>query len=487
MSEVRVRIAPSPSGNLHIGTARTALFNYLFAKKMGGKFILRIEDTDAERTSQEYIDNIFDSLKALGLNWDEGPDVGGPYGPYTQSQRFDIYPKYVQQLLDSGFAYECFCTPEELEQEKEEATKAKKPYVYSKKCENLTEEEKAKLRAEGRKPAIRFNIAKAQKAFHVSSILKFDDVVKGELHMDTDLLGDFVIQKSNGAPTYNFAVVIDDALMKISHVIRGEDHISNTYKQILIFEALGFEVPKFGHLGMILAPDRSKLSKRHGATAVSDFVKQGYLTDALINFVALLGWSPSDGEEIKSVDEIAKDFRLNEISSSNSIFEYDKLKWMNSHYIKMLPMEELKERLKPYLSQYNLNELTDAQYTKMVEITREPLTLLSDITDAVPYFFGKDVHIDEETQTKTLDTEVSQNVLKDFVPKAQTWDWTDENLHEKLADFRAEWKEKGVKPKVTMWAIRAAITGRTCGADMVGILDILGKEKSLYRAQKAIK
>lgn len=487
MSEVRVRIAPSPSGNLHIGTARTALFNYLFAKKMGGKFILRIEDTDAERTSQEYIDNIFDSLKALGLNWDEGPDVGGPYGPYTQSKRFDIYPKYVQQLLDSGFAYECFCTPEELEQEKEEATKAKKPYVYSKKCEHLTEEEKAKLRAEGRKPAIRFNIAKAQKAFHDSSILKFNDLVKGELHMDTDLLGDFVIQKSNGAPTYNFAVVIDDALMKISHVIRGEDHISNTYKQILIFEALGFEVPRFGHLGMILAPDRSKLSKRHGATAVSDFVKQGYLTEALINFVALLGWSPSDGEEIKPVEEIAKDFRIDEISSSNSIFEYDKLRWMNSHYIKMLPMDKLKEMLKPYLTQYNLNELTDAQYTKMVEITREPLTLLSDITDAVPYFFGKDVHIDPETQEKTLDTEVSQNVLKDFVPKAKTWDWTDENLHEKLADFRAEWKGKGVKPKVTMWAIRAAITGRTFGADMVGILDILGKETSLYRAEKAIK
>ena len=486
MSEVRVRIAPSPSGNLHIGTARTALFNYLFAKKMGGKFILRIEDTDAERTSQEYIDNIFDSLKALGLNWDEGPDVGGPYGPYTQSKRFDIYPKYVQQLLDSGFAYECFCTPEELEQEKEEATKAKKPYVYSKKCEHLTEEEKAKLRAEGRKPAIRFNIAKAQKAFHDSSILKFNDLVKGELHMDTDLLGDFVIQKSNGAPTYNFAVVIDDALMKISHVIRGEDHISNTYKQILIFEALGFEVPRFGHLGMILAPDRSKLSKRHGATAVSDFVKQGYLTEALINFVALLGWSPSDGEEIKPVEEIAKDFRIDEISSSNSIFEYDKLRWMNSHYIKMLPMDKLKEMLKPYLTQYNLNELTDAQYTKMVEITREPLTLLSDITDAVPYFFGKDVHIDPETQEKTLDTEVSQNVLKDFVPKAKTWDWTDENLHGKLADFRAEWKEKGVKPKVTMWAIRAAITGRTFGADMVGILDILGKETSLYRAENAI-
>lgn len=487
MAEVRVRIAPSPSGNLHIGTARTALFNYLFAKKMGGKFILRIEDTDAERTSQEYIDNIFDSLKALGLNWDEGPDVGGPYGPYTQSQRFDIYPKYVQKLLDSGFAYECFCTPEELEKEKEEATAAKKPYVYSKKCEHLTEEEKAKLRAEGRKPAIRFNIAKAQKAFHDSSILKFNDLVKGELHMDTNLLGDFVIQKSNGAPTYNFAVVIDDALMKISHVIRGEDHISNTYKQILIFEALGFEVPKFGHLGMILAPDRSKLSKRHGATAVSDFVKQGYLTEALINFVALLGWAPSDGEEIKPVEEIAKDFRINEISSSNSIFEYDKLKWMNSHYIKMLPIEKLKEMLKPYLTQYNLEELTDAQYTKMVEITREPLVLLSDITDAVPYFFGKDVKIEPEVQTDVLDTDISQNVLKDFVEKAKDWEWTDENLHQKLEEFRGEWKAQGVKPKVTMWAIRAALTGRTRGADMIGILDILGKDTCLYRIKKAIK
>lgn len=488
MSEVRVRIAPSPSGNLHIGTARTALFNYLFAKKNGGKFILRIEDTDAERTSQEYIDNIFDSLKALGLNWDEGPDVGGPYGPYTQSERFDIYPKYVQKLLDSGFAYECYCTPEELEQEKQEATEAKRAYVYSKKCEHLTEEEKAKLRAEGRKPAIRFNVAKAQAAFHNSSILEFDDLVKGKLHVDTNLIGDFVIMKSNGAPTYNYAVVIDDALMKISHVIRGEDHISNTYKQILIFEALGFEVPRFGHLGMILAPDRSKLSKRHGATAVSDFVKEGYLTDALINFVALLGWSPSDGEEIKTVDQIAQDFRIGEISSSNSIFEYDKLKWMNSHYIKMLPIETLKEMLKPYLTKYPLNELTDEQYTRMVEITREPLTLLSDITDAVPYFFGKDVYIEPEAQEKTLDTDTAQEVLADFVSKAQDWDWDYENLEEKLAEFRAYWKETmGIKPKVTMWAVRAAVTGRTCGADMCGILVILGKETSLYRAQKAIK
>ncbi len=487
MEEVRVRIAPSPSGNLHIGTARTALFNYLFAKKNNGKFVLRIEDTDAERTSQEYIDNIFDSLKALGLNWDEGPDVGGPYGPYTQSERFDIYPKYIQQLLDSGFAYECFCTPEELEAEKEEATRNKKPYVYSKKCENLTEEEKAKLRAEGRKPAIRFNIAKAQKAFHDTSILEFEDIVKGKLHMDTNLLGDFVIQKSNGAPTYNYAVVIDDMLMKISHVIRGEDHISNTYKQILIYEALGAKVPKFGHLGMILAPDRSKLSKRHGATAVSDFVKQGYLTDALINFVALLGWAPSDGEEIKPVEKIAEDFRIHEISSSNSIFEYDKLKWMNSHYIKMLSMDELKQRLMPYLEKYDLSQLTDEQFTRMIEVTREPLVLLSDITDAVSYFFGDSVEVEPQVQTDVLDTETSQEVLKTYLEQSKDWEYTEENLHEKLEAFRGYFKEKGIKPKVTMWAIRAAVTGRTRGADMTAILAILGKEKVEKRIKAAIK
>ena len=487
MEEVRVRIAPSPSGNLHIGTARTALFNYLFAKKNNGKFVLRIEDTDAERTSQEYIDNIFDSLKALGLNWDEGPDVGGPYGPYTQSERFDIYPKYIQQLLDSGFAYECFCTPEELEAEKEEATRNKKPYVYSKKCENLTEEEKAKLRAEGRKPAIRFNIAKAQKAFHDTSILEFEDIVKGKLHMDTNLLGDFVIQKSNGAPTYNYAVVIDDMLMKISHVIRGEDHISNTYKQILIYEALGAKVPKFGHLGMILAPDRSKLSKRHGATAVSDFVKQGYLTDALINFVALLGWAPSDGEEIKPVEKIAEDFRIHEISSSNSIFEYDKLKWMNSHYIKMLSMDELKQRLMPYLEKYDLSQLTDEQFTRMIEVTREPLVLLSDITDAVSYFFGDSVEVEPQVQTDVLDTETSQEVLKTYLEQSKDWEYTEENLHEKLEAFRGYFKEKGIKPKVTMWAIRAAVTGRTRGADMTAILAILGKEKVEKRIKAAVK
>ncbi len=488
MEEIRVRIAPSPSGNLHIGTARTALFNYLFAKKNNGKYVLRIEDTDAERTSQEYIDNIFDSLKALGLNWDEGPDVGGEYGPYTQSERFDIYPKYAQMLLDKGFAYECFCTPEELEAEKEEATKNKKAYVYSKKCQNLTEEEKAKLRAEGRKPAIRFSIEKAQKAFHNNPVIHFDDLVKGDLHQDTSLIGDFVIMKSNGTPTYNFAVVIDDMLMKISHIIRGEDHISNTFKQILIYEALGAEVPKFGHLGMILAPDRSKLSKRHGATAVSEFVEKGYLTEALINFVALLGWSPSDGQEIKSLDEIAQDFRINEVSSSNSIFEYDKLNWMNGQYIKKMDIKELTQLAKPFLNKYDLTELTQAQLEKVIESTREPITVLSDLTNDVAYFFGKDIEFEEGVKEKNIDTEQAQNILKYFDSQLDSYDFNnEEKLHEQLAEFRTYFKENfGIKPKETMWTVRAALTGRTHGADMGVILEVLGKEKVKYRIQKAI-
>ncbi len=476
--EIRVRIAPSPSGNLHIGTARTALFNYLFAKKEGGKFILRIEDTDAERTKQEYIDNIFDSLKALGLNWDEGPDVGGEYGPYTQSERFDIYPKYAQILLDKGYAYECWCTNEELEQEKEEAVKNHKAYVYSRKCLNITPEQREQYIKEGRKPSIRFKVEHKE--------LIFNDMVKGELKFDTSLIGDFVIMKSNGTPTYNFAVVIDDMLMKISHIIRGEDHISNTPKQILIYEALGAKVPEFGHLGMILAPDRSKLSKRHGATAVSDFVKEGYLTDALINFVALLGWAPSDSVEIKTVDEIAKDFRIKEISSSNSIFEYDKLNWMNGQYIKKMDISKLTDMIIPFLSDYDLSELSREKLEKMVEITREPLTTLKDIQKDVPYFFGEDVPLDEVKELLT--TELSKNVLNKFMELAQKWDFTNEQeLHDDLQKLRDDFKANfGYKPKETMWAIRAAVTGRTRGADMVGILTILGKDKVLRRIKNAM-
>lgn len=481
-NEIRVRIAPSPSGNLHVGTARTALFNYLFAKKHNGKFVLRIEDTDLDRSSEAYIKNIYDSLKALGLNWDEGPDVGGPYGPYQQSDRFDLYPQFAQKLIESGHAYECFCTQEELEAEKEESIKNKKAHVYSGKCRGMSETEKEKLRAQGVKPSIRFHVPKEGET-------KFDDLVKGELKFENNLIGDFVIMKSNGTPTYNFAVVVDDMEMKITHILRGEDHISNTAKQVLLYDALGAKVPQFGHLGMILAPDRSKLSKRHGATAVSEFVEKGYLTEALINFVALLGWSPSDGHEIKSLEEIAADFRIGDVSSSNSIFEYDKLNWMNGQYIKKMDVKKLTEMVKPYLSEYDLSELSQENLEKMVEVTREPITILSDLTNDVKYFFGKDVEVDADVQENVLNTENSQKVLQ-YVSATEVEKWTfedEEKLHEELGELRAYFKEQGIKPKETMWALRAALTGRTHGADMVAVLQILGKDRVAYRVREAVK
>lgn len=482
MSDIRVRIAPSPSGNLHVGTARTALFNYLFAKKNNGKFILRIEDTDLDRSSQAYTQNIYDSLKALGLNWDEGPDVGGDFGPYQQSERFDIYPKYAKMLVDNGFAYECFCTQEELEKEKELSKQNKVPHKYSGKCKNLTEDEKDALRKKGLKPSIRFSVPCGRE-------IEFEDLVKGHLKVSSDTIGDFVIMKSNGTPTYNFAVVIDDMEMKMTHIIRGEDHISNTFKQILLYEALQAQIPRFGHLGMILAPDRSKLSKRHGATAVSEFVEKGYLTEALINFVALLGWSPSDGVEIKSLQEIIDDFRIDEISSSNSIFEYDKLNWMNGQYIKKMNLDELVERIKPFLKCYNLSELSEKNLKKMVEITREPLTVLSDITDDVEYFFhGDNVAIAENVQKEVLDLEVSQLVLRKALEEIDSWDFDDnEKFHAQLDDFRAYFKTMSVKPKQTMWALRAAITGRIKGADLTATMEILGKDIVKKRIQKALK
>lgn len=478
--KVRVRIAPSPSGNLHVGTARTALFNYLFAKKMGGDFVLRIEDTDLERSDAKYIQNIFDSLRAIGLLWDEGPDKSGPYAPYSQSERFDIYRQYAAQLKAQGFAYECFCSQEELDAEKELSVQNKVAHKYSGKCKNLTAEQKEQYIKEGRTPTLRFSVP-------ADKTISFVDIAKGHLEFDSNLIGDFVIMKSNGTPTYNFAVVADDIDMKISHILRGEDHISNTAKQILIYEALGAEAPEFAHLGMILAPDRSKLSKRHGATAVSEFIEQGYLPEAFVNFIALLGWSPSDGQEVKSLEEIIDDFDIHRLSSSNSIFEFDKLNWMNGQYIRSLPVADILERAKVYLTDYDLTEYNQAQLERIVEVVREPLVLLGEIKGAVSYFFGKDVVIEDEIQTTVLDTDVSQKVLVEFEKLAQKMEYSEEAIHHELEEFRGVFKEQGVKPKDTMWAIRAALTGRTRGADIAAVISLLGKEKVISRVQKAIK
>ena len=475
--EIRVRIAPSPSGNLHVGTARTALFNFLFAKNKGGKFVLRIEDTDLERSNEQYTQNIFDSLKAMGLQWDEGPDVGGAFGPYKQSERLDIYKKYAAKLLESGHAYYCWCTQEELEAEKTAQLEEKKQIIYSKKCKNLTPEQIEKFKAEGRKPVIRFEVP-AKK-------LVFKDLIKGEVEFDLNLLGDFVIMKSNEIPTYNFAVVVDDVEMKMSHIIRGEDHISNTPRQILIYEALGAKIPEFAHLGMILAPDKTKLSKRHGATAVSEFIQQGYLPEAFVNFLALLGWSSPDGAEIIPLDEIIQKFSLDRINLSSAVFEFDKLNWMNGMYIRSMPVFELVERLKPYLQGFDLSIYSSEQLETVINAVKEPLVKLSGVTDAVNYFFGNSINIDNEIRETVLNTEESKKVLTEFLEFCNDIEYDNiEKIHEQLGEFRTMMKP--LKPKQTMWAIRAALTGRVHGADMGVIISLLGKDRVVLRTNNAL-
>ena len=329
----RVRIAPSPTGWLHIGTARTALFNFLFARKNGGKFILRIEDTDKERSKKEYEENILEGLKWLNLYWDEGPDIGGPYGPYRQSERIEIYKEYLLKLLKEEKAYYCFCSPEEIEAQKKDMALRGLTPIYSGKCRNLSKREAEEKIKRGENYVIRIKMPQKK--------IKFKDLIRGEIEFDLSLIGDIVIAKSLEEPLYNFTVVVDDYLMKITHVIRGDDHISNTPKQLVLQEMLGFERPFYAHLPMILGPDRSKLSKRHGEMALTEYKKLGYLKEAMINFLALLGWHPSSDEEIFSLEELIERFSLERVQKSGAVFNHLKLDWFNSFYLKKIPFEEL--------------------------------------------------------------------------------------------------------------------------------------------------
>jgi glutamyl-tRNA synthetase len=479
LSDIRVRIAPSPTGFLHVGTARTALFNYLFAKGQGGKFILRIEDTDLERSQDEYTQNIFDSLHALGLTWDEGPDVGGPYAPYKQSERLEIYREWAQKLQDAGKAYLCYCTEEELDAEREKAMAEKRPYVYTRRCCDPATVEQLK-QDPNRKPTHRFRVPNEKPTLLLS------DLIRGEISFETALIGDFVLMKSNGTPSYNFAVVVDDLLMKITHVIRGEDHISNTPKQMMIFEALGVQPPAFAHVGMILAPDRSKLSKRHGATAVSDFVKQGYLPEAFCNFLSLLGWAPPDGQEVGTLEQFAQAFTLSRVAQNPAIFDKDKLNWLNSVYIRQLPLPELLERSRPYLAGFDLSEYTDEQLQLLLDAVREPITVLGDLPDAVSYFFGPTVALAPELVQEVLATADSRQVLERYLKEfVATADFSSpESLSETLKAFTNAMKP--MKTKTVMWAIRAALTGRTHGADLSKTLYLLGKDRVTRRVEAAL-
>ncbi len=479
MSDVRVRIAPSPTGNLHVGTARTALFNYLYAKHTGGTFVLRIEDTDLERSDERYTADIFNGLKALGLTWDEGPDVGGPYGPYMQSQRLELYREYAQKLLDSGHAYYCYCTPEELEAEKAKALEEKRPTIYSRRCCNPAVVEQLK-QDPSRKPAIRFRIPG-----HPDTIV-LNDVIRGTVTFESALIGDFVIVKSNGIASYNFAVVVDDLTMKISHVIRGEDHVSNTPKQMLLYEALGAPCPTFAHVSMILAPDRSKLSKRHGATAVAEYIQSGYLPDAFCNFLSLLGWSPTDGEDIGTLEKFAPDFTLERISHSPAVYDQEKLNFLNGYYIRNRNLSTLLAESKPFLKDFDLSRYSEAQLELMLGAVREPITTLADLPNAVCYFFGDTLTYSPELSQEVLclpeTIEVLKKVQETLLPNLNFNDI--EQISAQVKAFANDLKP--IKMKTIMWAIRAAVTGRVHGADLGKTLHLLGPELVKHRVEDAL-
>lgn len=482
MSEVRVRFAPSPTGYLHIGGARTALFNWLFARKMGGKLILRIEDTDTERLKEDSVSQILTSLKWLGLNWDEGPEAGGECGPYYQSERRELYSKYAQQLLDEGKAYYCFCTSADLEAEREKQRAAKQPFRYARTCRDL-DPEVAKARAAAGEPySVRIKIP-------TEGSITVHDLIHGDVTFNMDQFDDFVIVKSNGMPTYNFAVVVDDHLMGMTHVLRAEEHLSNTPKQLLIYEALGFEPPKFGHMPMILAPDRSKLSKRHGATSVEEFRAQGYLPEAIINYLTLLGWGPGDEREIFTLEETVKLFELEQMSKKAAVYDTKKLTWMNGQYLSELPLEKILPEAETFFIKDGLvtkEWLAENKeyFAKLVDTVRVRVKTLQEVADASAYFF-KDVEAyDEKGVAKHFKPEAAELLEKCIaaLEADEVFDLTStEAIYNKIA------ADNGLALGKVIHPTRLALTGRTVSPGMFDVMVLLGKEKTLARMRKAVE
>jgi glutamyl-tRNA synthetase len=473
---VRVRFAPSPTGYLHVGGARTALFNWLFARNQGGVFILRIEDTDKVRSTEESTGGILSSLHWLGLEWDEGPGVGGDYEPYFQMQRMPFYQAAMEQLLDKGRAYYCYCTQDELKARRQAALAAGKSPGYDRRCRHLSSRERAALEAEGRKPVVRF-------AMPLEGETVVKDLVRGEVHFANDQLDDLVIIKADGAPTYNFAVVVDDMLMRISHVIRADEHLANTPRQIRIYEALGYPLPQFAHVSMILGEDGAKLSKRHGATAVSEYEESGYLPEAMFNFLALLGWAYDDKTEIMSRDEIIERFSLAKVNPSPAIFSKDKLDWMNGVYIRGLAEDDLATRLLPFLERAGL-EADEETVRDLVPLIQERVKLLGDAVELVDFFFTEQIAYEPQLLIgKKMDASDSLSALKRVVEVLQATPSFDEATLE--AVLRRLVEEMGLKAGQLFGIIRVAVTGKRVAPPLFGTLSILGRERVLSRLGEA--
>ncbi len=477
-SPVRVRFAPSPTGLLHIGNARTALFNYLFSKHHGGTFVLRIEDTDLERSTDESLQQILQDLRWLGMDWDEGPDREGPDGPYRQSQRPAIYRDYADQLMSQGKVYKCFCPPERLEAlRKQQLSKGKMPR-YDGKCRSLSNAEISGLESAGQQPVLRFHVE--------GSPIVFEDLVHGRMSFAPEGIGDFIIFRSDGTVAYNFACVIDDHSMHITHVIRGEDHLSNTPRQILVYRTLGWDPPAFAHHPLILGTDRTPLSKRHGATAVAQYRQEGFLPEALLNYLVLLGWTPPSGEEVMPLERIIESFSLQGLSKNAPVHSQKKLEWLNSHYIRSKEAQQLLDLLLPFFRRIGLSvdQIDRKDLIQVVDVIKENLVVLSHAEEYLGIFFDERFAFEEAargilSEAHHRDTlRMILSVLETFSEiSTDTWP----SLHLQLEE------RTGKKGKNLLAPFRAGITGKTRGPELARTLPLIGKERMIKRLRMALE
>ena len=492
---VRCRIAPSPTGPLHIGTARTALYNFLFARHEGGTFILRLEDTDVARSTVAYERDILEGLHWLGLRWDEGPEVAGepargPHAPYRQMERLPLYRQAVDRLLAEDVAYPCYCTRDELEADRLAQEAAHRAPRYVGRCAHLSAEQRRALEAEGRRPAIRFRIR--------PGTVVFDDIIRGHVEIDTDALGgDLVIVRSDGTPLYHFTVVVDDAEMAITHVVRGEDHLSNTPKHILLFQALGADVPRFAHLPLILNPDRTKMSKRKSQTAIADYVAQGFVPEAMVNFLALLGWASGTDEEIFSLDELVERFDLSRVHSGGAVFDRERLEWLNGQWIRRLAPGDLAERLAPFLADHlAAREAAGARLVRrpsteeilpLVPLVQERLPVLGAIGDLVGFLFVDEPPPDAALLVpKRWDAEITLRGLEAARATIDAQGRVSYEADELEHPLRALAAGNGWKPGDLFMAIRVAVTGRPVSPPLFDTLVALGRRRTLERLDAAI-
>jgi glutamyl-tRNA synthetase len=477
---VRVRFAPSPTGYLHVGGARTALFNWLFARRHGGTFVLRIEDTDAERSSWDMVAGILDGLRWLGLDWDEGPDIGGPHAPYFQSQRLDRYREKAHALVREGHAYYCYCSPEDLQRKRADAEGRGEAWTYDRACLKRSREEAARLDAAGAARAIRFNVPSGQ--------TRFDDLVHGPIVFDNANIEDFVILRSDAQPTYHLSVVVDDLDMEITHVVRGDDHISNTPKHVLLYQAFGSRTPQFAHVPLILGPDKKRLSKRHGATSVMEYQRLGFLQEAMVNFLALLGWSPGGDRELLDIDELISLFALEGISGGNAVFNPEKLDWFNQQHITRLPSAELLRRISDRLRSRGLwrDSLTASEaewIAQVLELLKPRVKKLDQLVDELEPFLVDLPEFDAAAVEKHLSTAIVRDALGVLADRYDALKPFDAATTEPVLRSVAE--NAGLKAATLIHATRVAVTGRSVSAGLFDVLARLGSTRVVKRLRYA--